>query len=89
MGWVTGPYAVRKVAIQRRAPAYLPASRLRNDRRSNLEDLGFVAEAALMLRLLVLGVDVQRWKKLGSGEVKQHGKRLPGPVRRRRSRPIA
>ena len=64
MGWVTGPYAVRKVAIQRRAPAYMPASRLRNDRRSNLEVLGFAAEAAVMRWVLVFGANVQRWKKL-------------------------
>src|SRR5437870_165926 len=55
IGWVTGPYAVRKVAIQRRALACMPASRLRNDRRSNLEVLGFVAEAAVTPWLLVFG----------------------------------
>ena len=38
-----------------------------------LEVLGFVAEAALMLWLILFGVNVRRWAEINSGEVNNHG----------------
>jgi len=38
-----------------------------------LEVLGFVAEATLMLWLILFGVNVRRWAEISSGEVNKHG----------------
>ena len=38
-----------------------------------LEVLGFVAEAALMLWLILFGVNVRRWTEINLGEVNNHG----------------
>jgi len=49
------------------------ASPIANALLAYLEVLGFVTEAALMLWLLLFGVNGQRWAEINSGEVNKHG----------------